>query len=120
MKNPEILFRVKAFAVRIFKLAEALPKNFTGKTIASQIARSGSSVAANLRAAGCARSKKEFIAKLQIAYEEADETLFWLEMCEATELLTQKKLHALKTEANEIISVIVSIIKNSKNKILHS
>ena len=114
MKNAEITIRAKAFAVRIFKLADALPQNFTGKTIASQIARSGSSVAANLRAVECARSRKEFIAKLRIAFEEADETLFWLEMCEDTKLLTHKKLSALKEEANEIISVIVAIIKKSK------
>ena len=114
MKNAEITLRAKAFAVRIFKLAEALPKNFTGKTIAAQIARSGSSVAANLRAAECARSKNEFVSKLRIAYEEADETLFWLEMCEDTKLLTAKKISALKSECNEIVSVVVSIIKASK------
>ena len=116
MKTSEIADRTKAFAVRIFKLAEALPKNFTGKTIAAQIARSGSSIAANLRAAGCARSKAEFVAKLRIAYEEADETLFWLEMCEETKLLTPKKLAAIKAESDEIVRVIVSIIKSTVGK----
>ena len=114
MKNAEITLRAKAFAVRIFKLAEALPKNFTGRTIAAQIARSGSSIAANLRAAECARSKSEFVAKLRIAYEESDETLFWLEMCEDTKLLPARKLAALKAESDEITSVIVAIIKSSK------
>ena len=113
MKNAEISLRTKAFAVRIFKLAEALPKNFTGKTIAAQIARSGSSVAANLRAAECARSKAEFVSKMRIAFEEADETLFWLEMCEETKLLSAKKISAIKSENNEIVSVIVAIIKAS-------
>ena len=113
MKTPEIAGRTKAFAVRIFKLAEALPKNFTGKTIAAQISRSGSSVAANMRAAGCARSKAEFVSKLRIAYEEADETLFWLEMCEETKLLSPKKIEAIKCEADEIVSIIVAIIKST-------
>ena len=116
MKNIEIALRTKAFAIRIFKLAEALPKSFTGKTIAAQIARSGSSIAANLRAAKCARSKNEFVSKLRIAYEEADETLFWLEMCEDTKLLSAKKISALKSECNEIVSIVVSIIKASKMK----
>lgn len=114
MKNVEIAQRTKVLAVRIFKLAEALPKTFTGKTIAAQIARSGSSIAANLRAAQCARSKAEFIAKLRISYEEADETLFWLEMCEETRLVATKKLEAIKSETNEIVSILVSIIKSSK------
>ena len=113
MKTPEITARTKTFAVRIFKLAEALPKNFTGKTVASQIARSGSSVAANMRAAQCARSKAEFIAKMRIAFEEADETLFWLEICEETKLLSAKKLSAIKSEAAEIVKIIVAIIKSS-------
>lgn len=112
----DIKDRTKAFSVRIFKLAEALPKNFTGKTIAAQIARSGSSVAANVRAAHCARSKAEFVSKMHIAYEEADETLFWLEMCEETKLLTAKKLDAIKAEANEIVSIIISILKNTKKE----
>ena len=115
MKNADITLRAKAFAVRIFKLAEALPRNFTGKTIAAQIARSGSSVAANLRAADCARSKTEFVAKLRIAFEEADETLFWLEMCEETKLLSQKKLSEIKAESEEITKIIVSIIKSAKS-----
>lgn len=112
----DIKDRTKNFAARIFKLAEALPKTFTGKTIAGQIARSGSSVAANVRAAHCARSNAEFISKMRIVYEEADETLFWLEMCEETKLLTPKKLESIKTESNEIISIVVSIIKKVGNK----
>ena len=113
MKTPEISIRTKAFAVRIFRLAEALPKTFTGKTVAAQIARSGSSVEANIRAANCARSKAEFIAKMRIAFEEADETLFWLEICEETKLLSERKISAIKSEAEEITSIIVAIIKSS-------
>lgn len=112
--NVDIKDRTKAFAVRIFKLAEALPKTFTGKTIAGQIARSGSSIAANVRAAHCGRSKAEIVSKMHIAYEEADETLFWLEMCEETKLLTSKKIEAIKAEANEIVSIIISILKSTK------
>lgn len=116
MKVPDITYRTKSFAVRVFKLAEALPKNFTGKTIVAQIARSGSSIAANIRAANCARSKAEFVSKMRIAFEEADETLFWLEMCEETKLLTNKKLKYIKNEASEITSIIVAIIKSSSKQ----
>src|ERR1700745_2231834 len=83
--------RTKAFALRILKLADALPKTTAGRALASQIVRSGTSVAANYRAACRARSTADFIAKMGIVEEEADETLFWLELVEDTELVAATK-----------------------------
>ena len=79
--------RTKAFALRILKLVDALPKTTAGRALASQIVRSGTSVAANYRAACRARSTADFIAKMGIVEEEGDETLFWLELLEESELI---------------------------------
>ena len=80
MNKEELKARTKKYALRIIKLVEALPKTTTGRTIGNQLIRSGTSIGANYRAALRARSKLEFIAKLGIVVEEADESAFWLEI----------------------------------------
>ena len=106
--------RTKAFALRILKLVDALPTTTAGRALASQIVRSGTSVAANYRAACRARSTADFIAKMGIVEEEADETLFWLESLEKSELVTAAKLTAIKEEANELIAITVASIKTAR------
>ena len=79
--NKEILKkRLKNHALRIIKLVDLLPKTVVGRTVGNQLVRSGTSVAANYRAALRARSRAEFISKLGIVIEEADESAFWLEI----------------------------------------
>ena len=95
-------------------MVEALPSGLSADVIAKQVVRCATSVAANYRAACRAHSKAEFIAKLGIVEEEADETLFWLEMIEEAELLPTSRLEALKTEANEIVAITVTSIKTAK------
>ena len=87
MSEPDLKKRTKAFALRILKLVDALPKTTAGRALASQIVRSGTSVAANYRAACRAKSPADFISKMGIVEEEADETLFWLELLEESELV---------------------------------
>jgi four helix bundle protein len=87
--------RTKAFALRILKLVDVLPKTTAGRALASQIVRSGTSIAANYRAACRARSTADSIAKMGIVEEEADETLFWLELLEESELVSATKLTAI-------------------------
>ena len=112
MRNqPDLKRRTKAFALRVLKLVDALPKTTAGRALASQIVRSGTSVAANYRAACRARSTADFIAKMGIVEEEADETLFWLELLEESELVTAAKLTAIKEEANELIAITVASIR---------
>jgi len=82
----------------------------------NQIFRSGTSVAANYRAACRARSKAEFISKLAIVEEEADETLFWLELMSEMEIVGKKLLDNLMKENNEILAIIVSSIKTAKGR----
>jgi four helix bundle protein len=106
--------RTKAFALRVLKLVDALPKTMAGRALASQIVRSGTSVAANYRAACRAKSTADFIAKMGIVEEEADETLFRLELLEESELVRAAKLTAIKQEANELIAITVASIKTAR------
>lgn len=92
MKEDDLKNRTKKFALRILKLIDALPNTVAGRTVAGQLARSGTSVASNYRAACRGRSKAEFIAKLGIVEEEADESGFWLEIIIESEMLSAKKL----------------------------
>src|SRR6266536_5437613 len=115
MRNePDLKKRTKAFALRILKLVDALPKTTAGRAFASQIVRSGTSVAANYRSACRAKSTADFVAKMSIVEEEADETLFWLELLEESELVTATKLTAIKQEANEWIAITVASIKTAR------
>ena len=114
MSEPDLKKRTKAFAIRILKLVDALPKTTAGRALSSQIVRSGTSVAANYRAACRAKSPADFIAKMGIVEEEADETLFWLELLEESELVTAAKLAAIKQEADELIAITVTSIKTAR------
>ena len=77
-KHQELSARTKSFALRIMRMSDAMPKTRAGNVVGHQILRSATSVAANYRVAGRARSKAEFIAKIGIVIEEADETVLWL------------------------------------------
>jgi four helix bundle protein len=113
----KIKLRTKEFAKEIIELCRKLPENYEGKLISGQIFHSATSTAANYRAACRARSTPEFMAKLGIVEEEADETLFWLELIEGLKIISKDKLEYLMQENNEIISIIVASIKTArKNK----
>ena len=113
MTERELLQRTKQFALRIFKLVGALPQTIQGRAVAAQLIRTGTSVAANYRAACRARSKAEFVAKLGIVEEEADETAFWLELIIETSLLSLTKVKPLLTEASEIVAIMTSSKKTA-------
>ncbi|HEX6983608.1 MAG TPA: four helix bundle protein [Balneolaceae bacterium] len=99
--------RTKAFALAIIQLSRKLPKNREANVISWQILKSGTSVAANYRAACRGRSKKEFVAKIGIVVEEADETVFWLEMIRDANLLQAKFIEPLLKEGKEILAIVV-------------
>jgi four helix bundle protein len=120
MTERELLDRTKQFALRVFKLVGALPRAIQGKAVAAQLIRSGTSVAANYRAACRARSKPEFIAKLGVVEEEADESAFWLELIIETDLLAAAKVRPLLTEAGEIVAIMASSKKTASRPPLRS
>lgn len=116
MSESDLKLRTKAFAVRILKLVDALPKSMSARALGAQIVRSGTAVAANYRAARRAKSTAHFISKLGDVEEEADETLFWLELLEESGIMPAKRLSALTQEANELVAIVVSSINTAKRR----
>ena len=104
------------FAVRVLKLADSLPNKPSGRTIAGQVARSGTSVAANYRAALRGKSRADFINKTTIVLEEADETGFWIELTELAGLLSAKRLAALRAEAEELMKIFNATRSTARNR----
>jgi four helix bundle protein len=117
MNEREMIARTKQFALRIMKLVGALPKTVQGRAIASQLMRSGTSVAANYRRS---RSKTEFIAKLGTVEEEADETAFWLELIIEGALLTAPQIQPLLTEAVELVAITAASKKTASSTLAKS
>src|SRR5436305_9148790 len=108
MNAQELKERTKQLALRVMHLVDALPETPKGRAVASQLVRSGMSVAANYRAACRGRSRAEFIAKVGIAEEEADETVLWLELIIDDKLLPERKVAPLLKEANEVIAIMAA------------
>jgi four helix bundle protein len=107
-KTEEMKDRTKQFAIRIVKLFRSLPRSEEARVIGRQLLRSGTSVGANYRAVCRARSRKEFVAKVGVVLEEADETVFWLELLVACELVAARRLAALIREAEELMAIFAA------------
>jgi len=116
MTEKEMLRRTKAFALRIMKLVDALPRTTAGRAIAGQLVRSGTSVPANYRAACRGRSKAEFIAKLGIVEEEADESGLWLELIMEGGLMDERLVKELHSEAGEITAIVSASRKTARER----
>ena len=108
--------RTKLFALRVIKLFRALPNRPDAQILGKQLIRAATSVAANYRAACRARSNAEFVAKIGIVLEEADEAQFWLEMLEESEIVRAELLVNLKQEAAELTAILTSIRKSAAGK----
>ena len=108
--------RTRDFALRVVRLCGALPSSRPADVIGRQLLKAGTSPGAHFREALRARSKSEYVAKLNGGLMELEETLYWLEIVEGSGLMTAKKLEALRAEANELISIFVSLIRKWKGK----
>src|SRR2546428_1015034 len=116
MNEHEMKQRTKKFALRILDLADALPHARSGNLIAGQIARSGTSVAANYRALCRAKSRADFINKTCIVEEEADESCFWLELLIDRDLLGARRGQPVLKETNELTAVFVANRKTTGSR----
>ena len=113
--NPEELkTRTRAFALRVIRLGESLPETPAAKVIRNQLLRCGSSVGANYRAACRARSRADFVSKMGIVEEEADETIYWMELLIDAGIVKRHRIAELLDEADQILSIVISSIKTAK------
>jgi four helix bundle protein len=125
MTESELKQRTRQFALRVLKLVSALPHTLEGGSIGGQLARSGTSVGANYRAACRGRSKAEFIAKLGTVEAEADESAYWMELIVDGGLLPKKVVESWHQEAGELTAIMAasrltaatSAIANRKSQI---
>lgn len=119
-EHKDLKDRTKKFSVRVIRLVKQLDNTLGDREIGRQLIRSGMSVGANTRAAFRGRSKKEFVAKLGIVIEEADESAFWMEMLEETSessKLNKQELNTLNKEAVQLTSIFVSVVQKNKKEI---
>jgi four helix bundle protein len=112
MTESELKQRTKTFALRVIKLANSLSRDFAGRRIADQLLRSGTSVAANYRSACRARSRADFVNKLGIVEEEADESALWMELLVEGGLVPKQRLSKLADEANQLTAIMVASRKS--------
>jgi four helix bundle protein len=106
--------RTKAFAVRIIRLFRHLPRSTEAQVLGKQLLRAGTSVGANYRAVGRARSKAEFISKVSLVVEEADETVFWIECLIESGIMKPDLLTGLLGEANELLAIFAASQRTAK------
>jgi four helix bundle protein len=114
MNPEEMKARTRAFALRIIRLAESLPDTPTARVIRNQMLRCGPSVGANYRASCRAKSKPDFVSKMGTVEEEADETIYWMELLIDAEIVKRSRIADLLDEADQILSIVVSSIKTAK------
>ncbi len=105
-----------SFSVRVVKLYQYLKKEHQEYELGKQVLRSGTSIAANIEEAIGGYSRKDFYAKLGISYKEARETRFWLQLLHASQLLEDKVYRSLEKDCNELIKLLISILKTNKEK----
>jgi four helix bundle protein len=114
MTREEMKSRTKEYANRIVRVCGSLPNNWIAQTLGKQLLRSGTSVGANYRAVGRAKSNSDFVNKLRIVEEECDESLFWMELLVDNNLVKATRLRDLMKEADEILAIVVSSAKTAR------
>ena len=117
MTNDQLKNRTKQFSLSILNLIERLPNSMSTRVVINQIAKSATSVGANYRAVCRARSDREFVAKMNIVLEEADETLFWREIIMAKQWISNSELEVVWKEGNELTAIFVSSLKTVNDRI---
>lgn len=116
MKPEELRERTKRFALDVIRLFRALPRSEEARIIGRQLMRAATSVAANYRAAGRARSRAEFVAKIGIVVEEADESVYWLEMLRDASVVQAQVVAPLMKEGNELLAIFAASQNTAKGR----
>lgn len=118
-KQEELRKRANRFAIRIIRLFQHLPHSPEAQVLGKQQLRSGTSVGANYRAVGRARSKAEFISKIGIVVEEIDETVFWLECLVESGIVRKELLADLMREADELLAIFAASQRTAKSRTMN-
>ena|SRR5207253_1607913 len=116
MGEVDLKHRTKIFALRVIRLYVALPKSVEAQVLGKQLLRSGTSVGAHYREAQRAKSNTDFVSKIEGALQELDETAYWLELIEESGIFAAERLSSIRTEAEELTKILVSIAKQVKEK----
>ncbi|HEX8236329.1 MAG TPA: four helix bundle protein [Abditibacteriaceae bacterium] len=106
--------RTQQYALNIMQLVSTLPRGYVSDVIGRQLVRCATSVGANYCAACRARSSADFIAKMKIVEEEADESIYWMELLQEGGVARSERLQPLLTEGNEIVAIVVASIKTKR------
>ena len=114
MTKDELKQRSKKFALRVMRMVDTLPKKTSAEVVGKQLLRSATSVAANYRAACRARSQADFISKITVVEEEADESMLWLELLIESGIMKKELLEDLLKEANELTAIFTATGKTAK------
>lgn len=115
MNKADMKQKTRQFGLNIIKLIECLPRGRTVDVIGNQLLHSGTSVGANYRAACRARSRADFISKMGIVEEEADESMYWMELLVESGKVGSKSVESLMNDADEILAITVSSIKTARS-----
>ncbi|UCC29582.1 MAG: four helix bundle protein [Phycisphaerales bacterium] len=112
----ELKERTKRFALRVVKLCAALPRNATTDVLGRQLLRAATSVGANYRAACRARSRSEFVSRMAIVEEEADESAYWIEMLTESGQIAPRRVSDLREEADELTAIASASRKTARTR----
>ena len=110
-------YKSRKFAIRIVRLYQFLCENRKEYVLSKQLLRSGTSIGANIAESECAISKKDFLSKIYIAFKEANETLYWLDLLFETEYLTEQEYRSIKNDCEEIKKMLSSSTKTVKDEL---
>jgi four helix bundle protein len=116
-KANDLALRISTFAVAVLKLVRRLPRDVAADTVIRQVARSAGGVSSNYRAACCARSRTEFVAKLGVTVEEADETTHWLWMAQQLDLARGRDFDEVLSEARQIQAILSTSLSTSRRNL---
>jgi four helix bundle protein len=116
MNEEQFKARTSQLALEIIRLVESLPRSQTADVIGRQLLRSGTSIGANYRAACRGKSTADVISKLAIVEEEADETIYWLELLIESKTVEVSRVNLLLKETNEVVAMVVASIKTLRGR----
>jgi four helix bundle protein len=116
-RKNDLRIRTKQFALRVIKLYTSLPRAVEAQVLGRQVLRSGTSVGAHYREACRAKSTADFVSKIEGGLQELEETMYWLELIHESGIFSAERLNSLRDEADELIAIFVTMVKNAKRKV---